>query len=77
MASGFARTDSQDEFLLRGLVAATEAAAGRMRVGGLDIDDAQAAINRQDFPNGDPVVGDQVMVSQMPAPPADFSRPAP
>ena len=62
VATRIARTDSQGEFLLRGLVSATDTAVGRFQIGALDVNYAQAAIDRQQFPNGDPTVGDQVVV---------------
>jgi hypothetical protein len=62
VATRIVRIDSKDEFLLRGLVSATDTGARRLRIGGLDVDYAHAAMERPSFPNGDPAVGDQIVV---------------
>lgn len=68
VATRIDRRTSGREVLLRGLVAASDPAVSRFRVGGLDVYYGQADIDLQDFPNGAPAVGDQVLLRANAAP---------
>jgi hypothetical protein len=58
------RIDATDSsvFMLRGFVAAADKAANRLRVGSVDVDYGQAAIDWKESPVADPMIGDQVLV---------------
>jgi hypothetical protein len=68
IATRIARQASGHDVLLRGLVAASDPAVSRFRVGGLDVYYGQADIDLQDFPGGAPAVGDQVLLRANTAP---------
>lgn len=68
VATRISRLASQGAVLLRGLVAASDPAVNRFRVGGLDVTYGQADIDLRDFPSGAPQVGDRVMLRSKAAP---------
>ncbi len=68
VATRISRPASQGAVLLRGLVAASDPAVNRFRVGGLDVTYGQADIDLRDFPSGAPQVGDRVMLRSKAAP---------
>lgn len=68
VATRIDRRTSGREVLLRGLVAVSNPAVSRFRVGGLDVYYGQADIDLQNFPNGAPAVGDQVLLRANAAP---------
>lgn len=68
VATRISRRASQGAVLLRGVVAASDPAANRFRIGGLDVTYGQADIDLQDFPSGAPRAGDKVMLRSRAAP---------
>ena len=71
VATRISRRTLQGALLLRGLVVASDPAANRLRVGGLDVHYGHADIDLQDFPHGSPQVGDRVLLRSKAAPVAD------
>jgi hypothetical protein len=55
-------TVADGDVLLRGLIRSADAAVGRLRIGGVDVDYRQATWDSRDFPEGVPMVGDEVIV---------------
>jgi len=68
VATRISRRTSEGDVLLRGVVAASDPAANRFRVGRLDVYYGQAEIDLQDFPSGTPSVGDVVLLRANVAP---------
>ena len=68
VATRIARRTSGSDVLLHGLIATSDPASSRFRIGGLDVYYGQANVDRQDFPTGTPAIGDHVMVRATGAP---------
>jgi hypothetical protein len=58
--------------LLRGLIRSADVAVGRLRIGGVDVDYEQAIWDSRDFPEGMPMVGDEVIVRAHTGPSGDL-----
>lgn len=55
-------TAADNDVLLRGLIRSADEALGRLRIGGVDVYYRQATWDSRDFPEGMPMVGDEVIV---------------